>query len=89
MCNPAKGLREVSTDLPPGFQQQTLGVAFFDLSRMTEWGSSGEDALVAKFLQRFYELSGEILAPAGARIVKFMGDAGLCVFPEETRNESR
>ncbi|HUS90410.1 MAG TPA: adenylate/guanylate cyclase domain-containing protein [Phycisphaerae bacterium] len=66
--------------LPDDVREETLGVAFFDLSRMGEWAGSAEDALVAGFLQEFYERSAALLAPAGGRIVKLMGDAGLVVF---------
>ena len=70
--------------LPPGCSVATYGVAFFDLSRMAEWCSSGGDVAVANFLQRFYELSADCLEPAGVRIVKFIGDAGLVVMDEES-----
>ena len=69
--------------LPPDCKTETLGVAFFDLSRMAEWGSSEEDIRVAGFLTSFYARSAQHLGPAGGRIVKFMGDAGLVVFPKE------
>ena len=78
---------EVGT-LPPDCRTETLGVAFFDLSRITEWASSQEDAQVAGFLQEFYALSAEHLAPAGARIVKFMGDAALAVFPADSAEQA-
>ena len=70
--------------LPPDCKTETLGVAFFDLSRIGEWASSNEDALVAGFFQRFYILAAEHIEPAGGRIVKFMGDAGLAVFPKDS-----
>lgn len=70
--------------LPADCETQTLGVAFFDLSRMPEWTSPAEDARVASFLQAFYGVAAKHLKPAGGRIVKFMGDAGLVVFPEES-----
>lgn len=70
--------------LPPDCEARTLGVAFFDLSRMSEWSSSEADAHVASFLQAFYELSAGLIEPAGGRIVKLMGDAGLAVFPPES-----
>jgi adenylate cyclase len=62
----------------------TLGVAFFDLSRIPEWESSDDDCQVASFFQRFYAMAAERIEPAGGRIVKFMGDAGLAAFPEES-----
>ena len=69
--------------LPPDCQTETLGVAFFDLSRIAEWASSQEDVRVASFLQEFYRVAAEHIEPAGGRIVKFMGDAGLAVFPKK------
>jgi len=51
---------------------------------MAEWADSNEDARVASFLQKFYQLAADILVPAGGRIVKFMGDAGIAVCPEES-----
>lgn len=73
--------------LPPDCETQTLGVAFFDLSRMAEWSSSEDDVRIATFLQAFYELATGHLEPAGGRIVKLMGDAGLAVFPKESAEE--
>lgn len=70
--------------LPPDCETQTLGVAFFDLSRMAEWTSCEEDVRVAGFFQRFYELAATRLRSAGGRIVKFMGDSGLVVFPKDS-----
>ena len=67
--------------LPSDCRTETLGVAFFDLSRISEWASSEEDERVATFFQRFYEMAAEHIEPAGGRVVKFMGDAGLTVFP--------
>ena len=61
--------------LPKNLNQETLGVAFFDLSLMSEWSSSNDDAHVAAFLQAFYQLAHERLDAAGARVVKFIGDA--------------
>ena len=69
--------------LPGDCQSQTSGVAFFDLSRIPEWTGSDQDARVAGFFQEFYALSAGRIEPAGGRIVKFMGDAGLAVFPPD------
>ena len=46
-------------ELPRNVQPQTMGVAFFDLSRFDEWTSSEQDAQVAAFLQKFYALAAE------------------------------
>jgi class 3 adenylate cyclase len=69
--------------LPADCREEELGVAFFDLSRLAEWSSSDEDARVAAFLQELYRLAAERLEPAGVRLVKLMGDAGLAVFAPE------
>lgn len=73
--------------LPADCKTVTLGVAFFDLSRMAEWANTNEDARVASFLHRFYQLAADSLEPIGGRIVKFMGDAGIVVCPEESVEE--
>jgi len=82
MRNSPSGCR-APTPLPADCEATTLGVAFFDLSRMAEWASSEDDARVAGFFQAFYALAAERIEPAGGRIVKFMGDAGLAVFGPE------
>ncbi len=69
--------------LPQDLKEVTQGVAFFDFSRMTEWASSQEDQSVAEMLQEFYCFASERIQDAGGRIVKFIGDAGLVVFPKE------
>jgi len=74
--------------LPPDCKKETLGVAFFDLSRFAEWASSDEDERVAGFLQQFYVLAAQTLEPAGCRLVKFMGDAGMVVFPVDKAEDA-
>lgn len=83
MPDSASGRRTVKYALPPNCVEQTLGVSFFDLSRISEWSSSTEDVLVANFFQEFYQLVAERLEPTQARIVKWIGDAGLAVFSPE------
>ena len=67
-------------NLPADCRTQTLGVAFFDLSRISAWSSAEQDATVAGFFQDFYVMAAGHIEPAGGRVVKFMGDAGLAVF---------
>ena len=76
-----------SSALPPDCRVETLGVAFFDLSPIPQWCSSEEDARVAAFFTTFYELAAERIEPAGGRVVKVMGDAGLVVFPTQSAQE--
>ena len=70
--------------LPPDCTKEKLGVAFFDLSRISEWADGEQDETAAAFFQRFYCLAAERLESAGGRIVKFMGDAGMLVFEPES-----
>lgn len=84
MCRPTTKPHGDQSALPADCRNETLGVAFFDLSQLGEWASSEQDACVASFLQRFYEVAAATLEPAGATIVKLMGDAGLVVFPEHS-----
>jgi len=69
---------------PAKHHVETLGVAFFDLSPIAEWRSSVEDVVVADFFEKFYALAAEHIEPAGGRIVKVMGDAGLAVFSQQS-----
>jgi class 3 adenylate cyclase len=78
-----KGLPADGGRLPADCREEELGVAFFDLSRLAEWSSSDEDVRVAAFFQEIYRLAAERLEPAGCRLVKLMGDAGLVAFGRE------
>ena len=69
--------------LPKDAKTEEMCISFFDLSRITEWASSEEDEKTAAFFQDFYQLSHDTITPAGGRIVKFIGDAGLAVCPKE------
>jgi adenylate cyclase len=88
MCNPTPIVGGAAIALPPDCKSETLGVAFFDLSRIGEWSSSQQDERVASFFQQFYALAARHIASAGGRIVKFMGDAGLAVFPEDAAEDA-
>ena len=43
--------------LPADCRTETVGVAFFDLSRLSEWASSEQDEQVGRFFQGFYALA--------------------------------
>lgn len=83
MCEPASSRGGAPPAPPPGCHLETLGVAFFDLSPIPQWASSDADVGIATFFAELYRLAAEHLEPAGARIVKVMGDAGLAVFPPD------
>ena len=87
MPNHSISAQTARESLPSGCEQTTLGVAFFDLSRIAEWASDRQDAHVAGFFQAFYALAARHVEAAGGRIVKFIGDAGLLVF-EPDRSEA-
>jgi len=74
--------------LPSDCKSLKAGIAFFDLSRLGEWASEKDDEHVAGFFHSFYALADRTLGQAGMRIIKFMGDAGLCVFPTERADEA-
>ena len=66
--------------LPRDATTEILGIAFFDLQRFSAWAGRESDDRVAGFLQAFYVCAADRLRPAGVRLVKFIGDAGLAVF---------
>jgi len=74
--------------LPSDLKEVTQCVTFFDLSRMMEWASNQEDEKVAAMFQEFYQLAADSIEGAGGRIVKFIGDAGLAVFPKEAADRA-
>ena len=59
-----------------------LLISFFDLTNFVK--ISGERTAPEMFgmLSEFYELAGKITEAAGGKIVKFIGDAGLAIFPD-------
>ena len=65
------------------FSEVPLLVAFTSLNRYTAQIDRLEDADVARVMAAYYELVGSALATAGGRVVKFIGDATLAVFPPE------
>jgi len=64
-------------------QSANFLVAFFDLTGFSRFAQGRSDQEVFAVLSEYYELVGDIVEGAGGRVVKFMGDAGLIVFPEE------
>jgi len=54
-----------------------------DLAGYAAAFAHNDDATMAAFTQAYYELCAEVLEGAGGRVVKFIGDACLSVFPVE------
>jgi len=84
MSSRPSSVNAASHGMPSDCERVELAVAFFDLSRMSEWASSEQDERVAVFLGKFYALAAAHIEPAGGRIVKFIGDAGLAVCPKKS-----
>ena len=57
-------------------------IVFLDLSRFKFEAARREDAEIAAALNAFYRLVAREAAAGGGRVVKFIGDAALVVFPE-------
>ncbi|HVO35154.1 MAG TPA: adenylate/guanylate cyclase domain-containing protein [Gemmatimonadales bacterium] len=56
-------------------------VAFTNFTRYTAQADRLEDVDVARVMDRYYALAGSRVAAAGGRVVKFIGDGMLAVFP--------
>ena len=67
----------------PDFSEVSLLVAFTDFTRFAVQTERLDDVEVARVMQTYYELAGRTIASAGGRVVKFIGDATLAVFPVE------
>src|SRR5207248_2611833 len=60
-----------------------LLLAFVDLTRFAAQSERVGDAELAEVIDAYYEQVAAAIEAAGGRIVKFIGDAALIVFPEE------
>jgi len=63
--------------------ERNLLVALFDLSSFGRFTRSHTSSDTWNFLSSYFEFVGDIINTGGGTVVKFMGDAGLVVFPEE------
>lgn len=64
-----------------------LMIVFLDLNSYSAQIAEVEDIEVARVMRGFYRLVGEAVEAAGGRVVKFIGDAALVVFPPELADE--
>ncbi len=62
------------------YSRERRVVMFADIQRFARLFLS-EDAQLIDFIQRYYELSGDHIVAGGGRIVKYIGDSVLSVFP--------
>jgi adenylate cyclase len=59
-----------------------LLIVFVDLTRFTAQTRRTGDADLAEVIDGYYERVAAAISGAGGRMVKFIGDGGLAVFPE-------
>ena len=62
--------------------EQAVLIVFADLTRFMVNSRSTPDATLAELLDGYYRHAEGLVSAAGGRIVKFMGDAFLAVWPE-------
>lgn len=62
--------------------EQSVLIVFADLTRFMVNARSTPDAALADLLDGYYRRAEALVSAAGGRIVKFMGDAFLAVWPE-------
>jgi adenylate cyclase len=65
------------------FIEVPLLVAVTDFLRYTAQASRLGDLDVARVMSDYYELAGSRITAGGGRVVKFIGDAMLAVFPSD------
>jgi class 3 adenylate cyclase len=68
--------------------ETSLLIAFADLTRFTANSARTPDAALAELMDGWYERVGARVVAAGGRVVKFIGDATLAVFPVERADEA-
>lgn len=63
--------------------EKALVIVFADLTRFMVNAHGTPDAALAELVDGYYRYAEEAVSTAGGRVVKFMGDAFLAVWPEE------
>jgi adenylate cyclase len=64
-------------------KRETLVIAFVDLARFKIASRRVKDTVLVELLEDYYARVADGLKPAGGRVVKFMGDGALVVFPAD------
>lgn len=65
-----------------------LVIALADVVGFAKMSRTRSNLEAFAMLQEFYELVGDIVEGTSGRVVKFIGDAALIVFPETRANEA-
>jgi adenylate cyclase len=71
-----------------GMNRETLVIAFVDLARFQIASRRIKDAALVEILEDYYSRIVDGLKPAGGRVVKFMGDGALVVFPSDRASQA-
>jgi class 3 adenylate cyclase len=58
-------------------------VACSDLTGYAKLSAKKSEPEIFQLLSDYYELVGDVIAPANGTVIKFMGDAALMLFPED------
>jgi adenylate cyclase len=67
--------------------EMNLLVAFFDLTCFTHASRNRSIQEIFDIVSAYYEFVGDIIEDSGGKVIKFIGDAGLIVYPENHVNE--
>jgi class 3 adenylate cyclase len=70
------------TELPVPTEKELL-VGFYDLTGYGRYAEKTEPRRLLVIMSGYFALTGRILADAGGRLFKTLGDAGLAAFPSE------
>jgi class 3 adenylate cyclase len=65
-------------------QETNLLISFCDLTNFAKISRKKDEIDVFKYLSKFYETTGEVIEGANGKVIKFIGDAALIVFPENS-----
>jgi adenylate cyclase len=60
--------------------QQDLLIGFYDLTGYTKFSATHEPLGVLNIMTGYFSLTGKIILDGGGRLIKTLGDAGLCAF---------
>jgi class 3 adenylate cyclase len=63
--------------------ERELLIGFYDLTGYSRFIETAEPPKLLEVMSGYFALTGRILADAGGRLIKTMGDAGLAAFPAE------
>ena len=68
--------------------EQSVLILFADITRFTVNSRATPDAALADLLDGYYRHAESLVSGSGGRVVKFMGDAFLAVWPEAGSGEA-